>query len=80
MPQPFSPVDVRPASLWMNGGELSGRGGIAQGDERGDGETQQQPRPGALGGRLPHDEHPGADHRAEPDDHGVTGAQAAGQP
>ncbi len=77
--EPFSSVDVRAAGCRVDGGELSGRDGVAERHERCDHQTQQQP--GARGSRRGAErrEHAGADHRTQADEHGVAKAEPASQ-
>src|SRR5690606_42021836 len=58
------------------GGELGGGGGVAVGDEPGEQRPEEERRPGGAGRRGEGGEHPGPDHRPEPDDDGVPGAEA----
>ena len=72
-------VRIRAAGGGVGRGKLRGCGRVAERDEGGDGEPDEQSgarglRRGGEGG-----EHASADHRAEPDEHGVTQAEAAGE-
>ena len=64
-------VHVGTARFRMHGGELGRRRGVAEGDDRGDRQTDEQPTPGGACRRRPGGEDTGADHGSGTDDHGV---------
>ena len=78
-PQPLPTVDVGSARGRILGGQLSRRRGVAVRHERGYGKTDQQTRAGNAGGGGEGGEHPGAEHRAQPDDHRVERAETSRQ-
>ena len=69
-------VHVGAARLGVHRGELGRRGGVAEGDDRCDRQTDQQPATGGACRRCPGGEDAGADHRSGTDDHGVAHAEA----
>ncbi len=75
----FAAVDVGAARGRVLGGQLCGRRGVAERDDGGDEEADQQAGPGGLRGGGERGEDPGADHGAEPDEDGVDGSETAGE-
>ena len=76
-PQPLPAVDVGAARVGIEGGEPRRGSGVAVRDDGGDPKADQEPPTSSRGGRADGREHPGADHRAEPDHDGVEGAEPA---
>jgi hypothetical protein len=76
--EPLPPVHVGAAGLGVAGGQPGRAVRVAERDQAGYRERDQQPDPtSGGGGRREHHEHAGAEHRAEADDHGVAQAEAA---
>ena len=75
-PELATGVHVGAARLGMHGGQLGRGGGVAERDDCGDDETDQDAGAGGVGGRAPRAEHAGADHRPGADGHGVEQAQS----
>ena len=73
--EPLAAVHVGSAGLRIQRGQPRGRRRIAVGDDRRDRQSDEQARPGRRCGRGQRDEDSCADHRAEPDRHGVDGAE-----
>jgi hypothetical protein len=66
---------------WMTSsaptGQLGGGDRVAVGDHRGERQADQQPGAGRLRRRAERGEHPGPDHRPQPDHHRIAGTQPA---
>src|SRR5699024_2721691 len=67
----LAPVVVGAAGAGVLGGELRGGGRIAQGDDGGDQHRERGEGAGQILRGAEGDEGARADHRGEPDDHGV---------
>ncbi len=75
VPEPFPPVDVGAAGGRIDRRQLCGGHRVAVGDDRRDQQPDEQAGAGRAGRGAERGEHAGSDHRPEPDDHGVAGAQ-----